>query len=142
MRDIRQITAEDTIALRAQVLRPGKPQSSARVVGDGEALHFGAYQGPRLIGVASLFFNEEDCRLRKFAVKPDQRGNGLGGLMLNHMISHLRAAGHRRLWCDARVVALGVYTRAGFTPFGPRFQKNDLPYQKMERQLYSDNIPG
>ncbi|WP_162844945.1 GNAT family N-acetyltransferase [Pontivivens insulae] len=138
---IRQIEAVETHDLRARVLRPGQPIDAARIASDAEALHFGAFDGERLVGVASLFFNEEDCRLRKFAIEVDQRGKGLGAAMLTHMADHLRQSGHKRLWCDARIEALGVYRRAGFTPFGPRFTKNDRPYQKMEL-LLGANIPG
>lgn len=133
--DIRQITAAETLELRRTVLRPGGPLSAVQIDGDAEALHFGAFDAGILIATASLFTTGADCRLRKFAVLPAYQGQGLGTKMLATMIPLLAAQGVTRLWCDARIEAVGVYSRAGFTAFAPRFTKNDRLYQKMQKHL-------
>ena len=57
MHDIRIVSAEEVIAVRWLVLRPGFPRESAVFAGDAdvETRHFGAYVGGQIIAVASIY---------------------------------------------------------------------------------------
>jgi len=54
---VRRITAEETIDVRHAVLRAGLPRESAIFPGDEaeETRHFGAFDGGKLVGVASIY---------------------------------------------------------------------------------------
>jgi GNAT superfamily N-acetyltransferase len=85
---IRRVTAEDIRPLRHSVLRPGQAFLETRYPGDDAGLHFGAFDGDRLVGIASLY--EEGradgpaggWRLRGMATDPDVRGAGYGAALL------------------------------------------------------------
>ena len=45
-------------------------------------------------------------RIRGMATRPDLRGRGLGGLVLDALVDHIAGHGGGLLWCNARVTAL------------------------------------
>jgi GNAT superfamily N-acetyltransferase len=129
-RSIRTVTAEDIRPLRHSVLRPGQAYLETRYPGDDAGVHFGAYDGDRLVGIASLY--EEDrvggpsggWRLRGMATDPDVRGAGFGAALLAACLEHVVGAGGSELWCNARMAAVGFYRRAGLEVASEEF---DVP---------------
>jgi ribosomal protein S18 acetylase RimI-like enzyme len=129
-RSIRPVTAEDIRPLRHSVLRPGQAFLETRYPGDDAGVHFGAFDGDRLVGIASLY--EEDrvdgpaggWRLRGMATDPEVRGAGFGAALLAHCLEHAAGAGGTELWCNARMAAVGFYRRAGFEVVSEEF---DVP---------------
>ncbi len=97
----------------------------------------GAFDGDRLVGIASLYREGRDgpvnpvkgplgpgWRLRGMATDDAVRGAGFGGALLAACIEHVAAAGGGELWCNARMVAVGFYRRAGFEIVSDEF---DVP---------------
>jgi predicted GNAT family N-acyltransferase len=127
---IRRITAEEVRPLRHSVLRPGQAFEETVYPGDDAGLHLGAFDGDRLVGIASLY--EEDrigrgtggWRLRGMATDPDARGAGYGAGLLAGCVAVVAEAGGTELWCNARMAAVGFYRRAGFEVVGEEF---DVP---------------
>ena len=127
---IRRITAEELRPLRHSVLRPGQAFEETRYPGDDAGLHLGAFDGDRLVGIASLY--EEDrgggraggWRLRGMATDPGVRGAGFGAALLAACLDTVAAAGGTELWCNARMAAVGFYRRAGFEVVSEEF---DVP---------------
>jgi predicted GNAT family N-acyltransferase len=116
--------------LRQSVLRPH--QSLAEQVYPGDALpgaaHFAAYDAGALIGVASIAPEPHphapapgDWRIRGMATEPATRGRGAGALLLDACLTHARAEGAARVWCNARSPVRGFYERAGFAVEGDEF---------------------
>lgn len=124
---IRRVTAEDIRPLRHKVLRPGQAYLETRYPGDDAGLHFGAFDGDRLVGIASLY--EEDrvdgpaggWRLRGMATDPDVRGAGFGAALLTGCLETVAEAGGTEVWCNARMSAVGFYRRAGFEVVSEEF---------------------
>jgi len=93
-------------------------------------VHFGAFDGERLVGIVSLYREdrpdgpERGWRLRGMATETDVRGAGFGTALLAACIEHVAASGGGELWCNARLAALGFYRRAGFEVVGEEF---DIP---------------
>lgn len=133
--EIRRIPWQQTIALRHAVLWPGEDPAFCHVEGDDSAWHFGAFAGDRLVSVASVFFDGDSARLRKFATEPAYQRQGIGTQMVRHVLVALRAGDIRDFWCDAREAATGFYGRFGMQPEGGRFYKGDVPYRRMRVQL-------
>ena len=127
---IRRVSADDVRPLRHTVLRPGQAFEETVYPGDDAGLHLGAFDGERLVGIASLY--EEDrvggraggWRLRGMATDAGVRGAGYGAALLAGCVDHVAGAGGTELWCNARMVAVGFYRRAGFEVVSEEF---DVP---------------
>ncbi len=128
---IRPISAEDALAVRHPVLRTGRPREAAILECDSlpETAHFGAFDGDRLIAVATV--HPDPCpdrgnvtawRLRGMATLEPYRGRGAGRELIERCVTHVRERGARLLWCNGRVGAARFYERAGFVASGERFE--------------------
>jgi GNAT superfamily N-acetyltransferase len=155
------VPAWTTWPLRQEVLRPGRPVRDCIYPGedDRRCAHVAAVQrapaertGPRRAGPAGAEFTvvavgvvlpdapdwepdgDDGWRLRGMATRPDVRGQGLGGRVLDRLIDHVVDQGGGLLWCNARTPALHLYQRAGFSPRGDVFELPEIgPHQVMWR---------
>jgi GNAT superfamily N-acetyltransferase len=75
-------------------------------------------------------------RLRWMAVLPELRNRGLGALLVAAASDHAEGQGATLLWCNARVPAVGLYRRAGFTVEGRPWEEPDIgPHVVMWRSF-------
>jgi len=129
--EIRPINAAEVRTVRLPVLRPGKSPDSAIFDRDDDAgtRHFGAFDGTRLVGVATFF--AEPCplepgprawRLRGMATLSDMRGRGAGSRLVASGVEVAKSSGAELLWCNARVTARGFYEKHGFVAVGNQFE--------------------
>ncbi|HEX7880443.1 MAG TPA: GNAT family N-acetyltransferase [Candidatus Eisenbacteria bacterium] len=144
---IRAISAAETRPLRQAVLRPHQRVEELVYPGDDDPRthHLGAFDGGRLVGIASIYVEPmvampdagpTDWRLRGMATAPEMRGTGLGGALLEACIEHSRNHGGTRLWCNARVPAAGFYLRYGFVVHGEEFDLPGIgPHYLMSRRI-------
>ena len=128
--DIRPITSVEARTVRLPVLRPGLPPESAILDHDDDpgTRHFGAFDGARLVGVATFF--PEPCplrpgprawRLRGMATFPEMQGRGGGSSLVAEGLRVARADDAVLMWCNARVSARGFYEKLGFATLGDEF---------------------
>jgi GNAT superfamily N-acetyltransferase len=128
--DIRPITATEARTVRLPVLRPGSPPEAAIFDHDDDpgTRHFGAFDGTRLVGVATFF--PEPCpvkpgkhawRLRGMATFPEMRGHGGGSKLVAEGFRVAREGRAELMWCNARVSARGFYEKLGFATLGEEF---------------------
>lgn len=117
---IRQISSEETRALRHLVLWPHKERTEDCVIdidNRNDAIHLGAFDSSnRLVGICSLFEmatpkldDQRQYRLRAMATHPDVRGQGAGAELVQEALRLIGGMGYDVLWCDARKVALDFY---------------------------------
>ncbi|CCH02891.1 GCN5-related N-acetyltransferase [Fibrella aestuarina BUZ 2] len=132
---IQPIAPEQTYPLRHAVLWPDKPFDFVKVDNDHEGHHYGAFRDGELVAVISLFVAGPDARFRKFATRPDCQRQGVGTLLLNHVIAQARALGAKRLWCDARLDAADFYRRFGMQAVSDTFYKGPVPYARFSLPL-------
>lgn len=129
--DIRPITSAEARTVRLLVLRPGLPPESARLEHDDDSgtRHFGAFEGARLVGVATFF--PEPCplrpgprawRLRGMATLADMQRRGGGRGLVTEGVRGARADHAELMWCNARVSARGFYEQLGFATLGDEFE--------------------
>jgi GNAT superfamily N-acetyltransferase len=124
---VEAVSAADVLLLRAEVLRPDLPLDDSRYAEDEDpgTHHLAVRLGDgRVVGVATYFpdpwpddlapVDGPAWRLRGMAAAPELRGTGVGGQLLQAGIVLVAEQGGRLLWCNARTVALGFYTRYGF----------------------------
>jgi len=127
----RLITAQETYPVRHAVLRPGKPISSCVFDGDEFAttFHIGGYVKDTLVAVASFFevdhskyeFNNA-LQLRGMAVLEAYHGCGYGQQLLAYGEGLAQQKNKSILWMNARVSALGFYTKLQYTQIGSVFE--------------------
>ena len=131
--EVRRAGAAEVLPLRAAVLRPGLPASSAVFDGDAAGVHLIATSAGRVVGVLSLLRVDEAWQLRGMAVAAELRGRGVGSRLLTEAHVLADAAGID-LWCNARVAAAGFYERHGWSREGGVFDIATVgPHVRMRR---------
>lgn len=135
MLQIEQIRPELTWRLRRDVLYPNEPLYQMEMEEDSHGYHFGAFADNKLVAVVSVFFNADDFQFRKFAVVPEAQGQGIGRALLQYITDFAVNEGGSRLWCNARVSAIGFYAKYNFRQTGNTFNRNGVDYEIMEKRI-------
>jgi GNAT superfamily N-acetyltransferase len=132
---IEQIRTELTWRLRQRVLYPAEKLYQMEMEEDNNGYHFGAFNDNALVAVVSLFQNGSDFQFRKFAVDESLQGKGVGSQLIKYMEDFAMAEGPKRIWCNARLSAIGFYLKFGFARTGTFFSKNGFDYEVMEKVI-------
>jgi GNAT superfamily N-acetyltransferase len=126
--DVRRITAAMTRVVRHPVLRAGLPPESAILPHDDdvETRHFGAFDGDRLIGVATFFPeaypgrpDDPAWRLRGMATLENRQRGGVGRALIEEGVRAAKEDGAPLIWCNARVTAQVLPKNGLFVAVGP-----------------------
>lgn len=133
MLSIEQIRPELTWRLRQRVLYPAKKLYEMEMEEDNDGYHFGAFENNELVGVVSLFPIGKDFQFRKFAVDETMQNKGIGTELLKYIINFSINEGSERIWCNARISAIGFYLKLGFIQTGTLFSKNGFDYEILEK---------
>lgn len=139
---VTRVEVGDTLALRQAVLRPHQTIDEVALPGDDDptTAAFAAVDATGdLLSVARVTLEAApfptgdlasagtpEWRLQGMATQPDARNRGLGTAVLLAAINHVAAQGGGLLWCNARVPAVGLYRRAGFTTYGEEWLDPDI----------------
>lgn len=133
---LRAATVEEILPVRGAGLRPGEPLDTVRVENDAEGAHWAlATPEGEIVSVASLFTLGHRVQLRKFATLPAFQNRGIGTRLLAAVMDEARKSGATEFWCNARIDALAIYSRAGLEPVGERYLREGRLYQRMSRPL-------
>jgi len=135
MTSIEQITPHLTHRLRRDVMYPGKKIFEMEMDEDNDGIHFGAFRDNKLVGVVSLFQTGTDFQFRKLAVDPTIQKTGIGSSLLKQITVYAKENSGNRLWCNARLTAIGFYLKAGFIETGKFYSKNSIDYEIMEKVI-------
>jgi predicted GNAT family N-acyltransferase len=126
---IEPCTLDDVLPLRHRVLRTGHAHALARFDGDTapDTSHWAAFTGPLarccLTMVRAPFEGDDAWQLRGMATDDGLRGAGLGQRVVAAALGALPAPPHpRRVWCNARAVAIPFYERLGWRVVSDRFE--------------------
>ncbi len=129
-------SAQEIYAFRRDILWPNKPIKHVIIEGDDKAMHIGAYECDKLVGVGSFFLDTPRARLRKFGVLPKYQKRGIGTGLLHHAAQTLLPRGIEILWCDARQDAGKFYSKLGFVVDDEVFLKSGVSYTKAFIKLH------
>lgn len=126
---VRRVKLETIVDLRHAVLREGLPREAAIFDGDDDptSRHYGAFDGDRLVGCATLHLNSYEgvpaWQLRGMAVAPEFRRQNIGRAMLDYIDMETGSDLSVRLfWCNARVPATPFYQSLGWEIVSEMFQ--------------------
>ncbi len=131
MIEIKNISAQETYAIRLEVLRkdidlPYKFNGDL----DKDTFHLGAFKEDKLIAVSSFMkvknrnFKGVQYQLRGMATLTQYQGFGIGKQLIIKAEKILKPLNIDCLWCNARVIAVDFYKKQGFKTFGEVF---DIP---------------
>jgi ElaA protein len=134
-RDERDLAA--ALALREEVFRreQGVTFEGDRDGRDGDALHLVAIEDEVLGTCRMLIEPGGTARFGRLCVRASARGRGVGAALLEAAEREARAAGAIRIGMHAQTDALSLYERAGYTPYGERFDEEGIEHLGMEKQL-------
>jgi GNAT superfamily N-acetyltransferase len=131
--------------LRHLLLRPHQRPEDLVYEGDDapDALHLGAFEDGRLVGIASIARDPPPgsrdpsaWRIRGMATLPEVRGRGIGGALLEACLTHARSRGASLVWCNGRVPAVAFYRRHGFASVrGPFELPGTGPHHELHLRL-------
>ena len=102
---------------------------------DAEAKHVLIFDEGRAIGTGRMVIELPRGRIGRMAVRADQRGRGIGGVILNELIAWARELHLDDVYLHAQCHALAFYLKHGFVPHGPVFQEAGIDHQEMELKL-------
>jgi GNAT superfamily N-acetyltransferase len=132
---IEQIRQELTWKLRQKVLYPQQTIAEVQMEEDTDGYHFAAFVDNYIVGVVSLFRQDNNFQFRKLAVDPSVQNQGIGSALLNYITDFAKNEGGKTLWCNARVEAIPFYIKHGFTHTNSLFSKNGFDYEILERSI-------
>ncbi|MCL2817806.1 MAG: ribosomal protein S18-alanine N-acetyltransferase [Clostridiales bacterium] len=87
------------------------------------AYYLGCFLAGRLAGYAGFWLILDEGHIANVAVDPDCRGRGVGGFLLENLISLCFVSGGRWMTLEVRVsnlAAQGLYHKLGFVDLGRR----------------------
>ncbi len=145
------ISAAETYPVRHRILRPHQTFEECAYPLDEapDSYHVGYYLNRELIGVGSVMYEPlydtkqlNSWRIRGMAVSEHVRGKGVGGEILQELISY--AASHGlpgEVWCNGRVTVKGFYVRFGFVQQGDIFNVPGVgPHVLFVRPMTGDDL--
>lgn len=142
---IKQVTPEDTYAIRRKIFRPNQTIDTYKYDADHdrESFHLGAYQDDKLISVASFlkeshpaFEEMNQYRLHGMATLEEYRGQQAGSNLLIEGEKILRRRHARLLWCNAKYPVSNYYTSFGLREHGEVFVLDSIgPHKVMYKKL-------
>lgn len=101
---------------------------------DAASVHAIAYADGRVVGTGRLL---PDGHIGRMAVLKANRGDGVGGAILERLVDEARRRGMREVVLAAQTHALGFYRKHGFREAGAVFEEAGIPHQEMRRVLNS-----
>ncbi len=139
----RRAKLAEIFELRWTLLRENMSRSAAEFNGDDapSTRHYGAFLDGRNVGCVSFMLNEWEgepaYQLRGMATVDDLQGRGIGRTLLDAALNDLKKSGETaRLWCNARVPAIGFYDKMGWQRIGHPFDIPTAgPHYKMAYEL-------
>ena len=134
-RDEQELAA--ALALREEVFigEQGVTVAADRDGLDPEAVHLVAVEDGVLGTCRMLVKPGGTARFGRLCVRASARGRGIAAALLSAAEAEARAAGAIRIGMHAQTDALPLYERAGFTPYGDRFDEEGIEHLGMEKHL-------
>ena len=97
---------------------------------DKSSIHYLVLRDDKALGTARWRITENGIKLERFAVLKEERGIGVGDLLLKEMIREIPIG--YTAYMHAQVSALSFYEKNGFVKSGSMFSECDIDHYKME----------
>jgi predicted GNAT family N-acyltransferase len=104
---------------------------------DAEAIHLVAMSGDAPVGTLRIrHLDDGESRIERVAVLLNQRGTGVGRLLMMGAIRTIEDAGHREITLAGQIQAEGFYVACGFHAEGAVFLQERIEHRWMRRTLH------
>jgi predicted GNAT family N-acyltransferase len=134
-RDEHELAAALALREEVYVREQGVPLEADLDGLDDEALHLVAVDG-EVVGTCRMLIEPRGtARFGRLCVRASARGRGVAAALLRAAEDEARAAGAVRIGMHAQTDALPLYERAGYTPYGERFDEEGIEHLGMEKHL-------
>ncbi|MEN8159417.1 MAG: GNAT family N-acetyltransferase [Myxococcota bacterium] len=100
-----------------------------------DTLHFVALAAGAAVGCARLRAYGADAKVERVAVLPEQRGTGLGRLLMAAVERAAGRCGHREFVLHAQADSIPFYEHLGWRAEGPQFEEAGIAHRKMRKAL-------
>jgi GNAT superfamily N-acetyltransferase len=137
----RAIPLAQTRELRQAVLRPHETIEQLAADEAPDTFAVGAFDDGELVAVGLIAPDGEPdaWRVRGMATAPRARRRGGGRAVLDALVLYAVEHGAVRIWCNARVPAVGFYERAGMHVTSGEFELPNIgPHVVMEMRVGAD----
>lgn len=135
VRNADQMAAAYAIRRRVFIEEQGIDETLERDFDDLRALHVLATERGQAVGCGRMVLSAAGAKIGRMAVIPDQRGRGIGRIVLEYLVSAARQSGAKLAYLHAQVPVEGFYLKSGFRSVGAVFEEAGIPHQKMELSL-------
>jgi predicted GNAT family N-acyltransferase len=141
---IEEVTRDEIVPIRHEVLRAGLPVESALYPEDEspDVFHLAERDPDGTIIACVTFFpdsldGEPAWRFRGMATLEFRRNTGTGGRLLEAGVDEVAKRGGTRVWCNGRSAASAFYLRHGFKIIGDEFTSgpHNIPHYVFARTV-------
>ena len=84
---IKEIPASETWAIRHKVMWPAMSLEFVQLKEDDLGIHFGVYNGSKLVAIVSCFEDNNEMQFRKLATLNSYQGKGIASLLLKYIFN-------------------------------------------------------
>jgi predicted GNAT family N-acyltransferase len=128
---VKIIKLEETITIRHEVLRKGKPIETCHFEGDNltSTFHLGLFFNEEIIGILSVFETKNDFfkaekqfQYRGMAILEDFQNKNLGKNLIVEANKICNQKNANLIWFNAREKAMNFYVKNGFKIEGEPFE--------------------
>lgn len=105
---------------------------------DPGSSHLVALADGRVVGYGRLLLEGDWGHIRQVAVREEWRGMGVGSWIVHALVELAREKGLPHVYLNARLTAVSLYERRGFTVVSPEpfpMPRTFLPHVRMEMEL-------
>lgn len=124
--------AEQMFAIRRKVFVEEQKVSEEDEFDEFETTsnHYLLYINEKPVGCARWRFTSDKIKLERFAVLKEHRGCGLGGLILERILTDILSLG-KPIYMHAQLSAIPFYEKFGFVKQGEQFEECGIQHFSM-----------
>lgn len=102
---------------------------------DRLAIHILVFDEGVPVGTGRVFEIEKQWYIGRVAVLRENRGKGIGRLIMEKLITYAKEQGASRVFVHAQTNTMNFYRDLGFTERGAEFMDGGIPHKEMFKEL-------
>jgi predicted GNAT family N-acyltransferase len=104
---------------------------------DDAAQHLLAYRNQKPVATARVrFLDAQTAKVERVAVLSQERGKGIGRIVMNYILTWLGETQVTQVWINAQEPVRVFYEKLGFESDGDIFEEAGIPHIRMRKLLH------
>lgn len=122
------------VLLREQVFMEEQsvPEADEHDGKDKSATHIVSVQENEVVGVLRILWQPERAKIGRFAVKKDQRNQGIGSRLFHTALTFIERKGQDNVMLEAQIERIGFYESFGFEAYGDEYMDAGMVHRAMK----------